>query len=220
MSRSIREKEEYWYFRFTERFIFSPEIREMRRVPLVGYKYAFMFLELCAKSIQNGGWIRVERFTSEQSYTLAIAEDIGEDPRDVSDALSYYVSHNLVDVYSQEEYTAVNVPAVENNIGRSSREADRKRLERANNLMLTENALDEADEDRNAYGSYNNIFMTEEEYNKLLDYAGIERTESAIELIALRKKLGYAGYDERESDYEACLKFIKLKIDVHFTYKN
>lgn len=215
MINSIRNKDEYWYFRFTERFIFSKEMKDMKRVPMYGDKFIVIFLEMCAVAIQDQGWIKVAKYSSEEPYTGVIAKYIGEDPETVAHALSYYIKNGLVEVYSDEQYTALHVQVVENNMGRSSASADRKRLERRNSFLLKSESQalqnQETDTGKEAYGPNGNIHLTSEEYKDLVNREGTEKLEKVIRRLSAYKELGYEKA-ECESDYQTIIRYLNTKV--------
>ena len=97
----------YFYFRFHKDFFTNERIRNMKHLPAYGYEFIVIYLELCCLSIENNGYLQVDRTVDGIPYVLNLAKDIGEDPEKVSLAITYFINNNLVEVGEIEKGTEV-----------------------------------------------------------------------------------------------------------------
>lgn len=178
----------YFYFRFKTDFFLSENIRGLKEIPVVGYKYIVIYLELCSLAIENGGILKIRTF-GEVYYTSQLAKHIGETVEDISIALSIFLKNGLVEKYDEDEFVKLHIPYVMNNTGKGSKDADRKRLEYTNQKLL-ENNLENNNlqlEDKKVYGILKNIMLTEKDYEELDYYVG-NKLDYLINEASLKKK--------------------------------
>ncbi|WP_281666052.1 phage replisome organizer N-terminal domain-containing protein [Gemella morbillorum] len=143
MSKNKNERTKYWYFRFTKDFFRDKAIRNLKKIPGWGYQYGWIYLEMCSLCLEDGDYIlRIPKFSSEDSYITYIAGEINESATAVQQAISYFVSHGFLEIYESETEINVNFPKMSNNLGKSSKEADRIRRIEKENRKLLENKKD------------------------------------------------------------------------------
>lgn len=70
----------YFYFRFHKDFFTNEKIRNMKHVPMYGYIFIVIYLELCCLSVENNGFLKIDKTVQGKPYILDLAKDIGEDP--------------------------------------------------------------------------------------------------------------------------------------------
>ena len=113
-------KKPYWYFRFTDSFLSNEQFRNMKHVPIYGYKFIVIYLELASISLEHGGIIRVDKQPGENMYPVELAKDIGEDTAEVGYALSYFKEKGLIEVVEADYQVQIHIPKIKNNIGKSA----------------------------------------------------------------------------------------------------
>lgn len=211
----------YWYFRFITTFFDNKKIKDMKNFPVYGYQFVIIYLKLCCLAVECKGYIRIPNHGNEVNYLIYLSKDIKEDMQIVSHAITYFTENELISIYKKDVETIIFVPFVENNIGRSTRKADKKRISRRRKAMLDgkpedlgnvmqlesdyNNFLLEGDvKDFKLYGGFKNVELEEEEYNHLI--SKYKNAEYEINNLSIDKKIRGV---ECDSDYE----YIKGKLD-------
>lgn len=208
----------YFYFRFHKDFFTSERIRNMKHLPGYGYEFIVIYLELCCLAIENNGYLQIDQTVDGIPYVLNLAKDIGEDPEKVSLAITYFINNGLVEVMKIEKGTEVFIPYVYFNTGRSSDEADKRRIRRMMNK--SGNRLFDAsgesqgeiklisisDEECNKYGRFKNVVLTYEEFEEL--NRKYENFQSIIEFWGRKKKMKNI---KANNDYEELQRILKAK---------
>lgn len=193
----------YWYFRFPKHFFDNMEMIKMQRHP-AGFEYLVILLKLYALSVENEGYIEIPIVNGRADFATIAKAMRFHQQYTVEDAIHYFLKENIIEIFKadkvNENQFMLYMSQLNNLIGKSSREADRKRLERKEKkaLMLEGKEL----KNKKEYGVCNNIFLTEGEYRELLN-----KYTNADELIQ-RVSLYKAQYNaEYADDYAAVLKF-------------
>ena len=57
-----------------------------------------------------------------------MAKTIGRDIDTLTNAVTYFINNNLIEVFDEKQGKIIYIPFVENNIGKSSPEADKQRI--------------------------------------------------------------------------------------------
>lgn len=128
----------YWYFRFTKDFFRDKEVRNLKHIP-DGYRYGWIYLEMCALCLQDGSDIlAIPKYNPVSSYVDYIAGEINEEARVVSTAISYFVTQGFIEILDGTYETRLTFTKMRNNIGRSSKNADRMRLARSDDKLQIE----------------------------------------------------------------------------------
>lgn len=204
-----KNKQEYWYFRTQEKWVFDADVQQIKNVPGIGYIIFVIYIELCARSIKNKGYFKINRTSPENGYAADLARLINEDAINTGHALSYLSKNGFVEIFDDEDAIVLHLPVVDNNTGKSSAEADRIRAyERHKKLEEEKKLLLEAREERSSfcekYGRFNNVFLTEEEYQNLKNYC--KDADSIIDIISINHKAQgvFSG-----NDYIECLNYAK-----------
>lgn len=182
----------------------------MRHLPIYGYHFIVIYLELAALSIETQGLLKVDKSASQRSYVVDLAKDIGEDTEIVANAISYFIQKELIEVIDDIDSVSLYLPEVFYNMGRSSTEADRirkyrsekkyeqKNLIAANRNLLIENREKNAD----TYGYFKNVKLTDEEYQNLKEK--YENYNFLINRLDRYKEMHGKSY---KNDYAAIVEF-------------
>lgn len=126
---SSSENTKYWYFRFTKDFFRDKAIRNLKYIPVVGYQYICIYLEMCALCLDDGGYIlKIPKITLGDSYITYISNEIGEEAKIVQQAVGYFIKEGFIEVMDDTLGYALSFEKMKNNMGKSSKDADRKRL--------------------------------------------------------------------------------------------
>lgn len=195
----------YFYFRFHKDFFTNEKIRNMKHVPMYGYIFIVIYLELCCLSIENNGFLKIDKTVQGKPYILDLAKDIGEDPETVSMAFTYFLNNELVEVVEEERFTEVFIEQVHFNTGKSSDEADKRRVRRLIKNQRKQGLLPENIPDVNEYiegkGIFKNVYITENE-KRVLE----EKYSNVDFLIAFWSRQKEMEKQVVDSDYEVLLK--------------
>lgn len=148
---SNASKTKYWYFRFTKNFFQDKTIRDLKYIPVYGYQFGWIYLEMCTLCLWDGdSYLKIPRYTPADNYVTYIANQIGEDPKIVQQAISYFISHGYIELIERDMEYSLEFKQMKANIGKSSVDADRKRLEQYERKLLedrkVENTTDEESE--------------------------------------------------------------------------
>lgn len=202
----IKEKvttTEYWYFRFNEHFFDDIKIAQMETLP-GGFEMLVILLKLYCLSVKERGMFRLPNANGEPDYE-ALAKLTRHPRRTLEMAIQYFVSMGFVEIIIGHDVgeTIFKTPKLENMIGKSSKEADRKRLARSRQQQneLPENT-DERKTKCDKYGVFNNVYLRKDEY-KALD----EKYKNANELIDRVSIYKEQFKKDYENDYAAVLSF-------------
>lgn len=206
---SNRDKQEYWYFRTQEKWVFDADVQQIKNVPGIGYIIFVIYVELCARSIKNKGFFRINKTSPENGYAADLARLINEDAINTGHALSYLSKNGFVEIFEDEESIVLHLPVVDNNTGKSSIEADRIRAyERHRKIEEEHRLLLEAREERtsfcSAYGCFSNVLLADDEYQNLSRY--LKDAESVIDIISINHK---AQGISSGNDYLECLSYAR-----------
>ena len=189
----------YFYYRLINSFFRQEVIRNMKHIPVYGYHFVVIYMELCALATEEQGILKVPKL-GEVPYIALLAKDIGEEVEMVGQAFTYFLSNGLIEKIEDEYSVNLLVPYVINNTGKGSTQADAKRL-KYNSMkqqLLTSGKVDTC---YKKYGLYNKVELTNYEYNHLKNE--IVNLEDIIEKLDLEKAMG-KEYDI--SDYDLILK--------------
>lgn len=174
---STYKKGVYWYFRFTDRFFDDLEILRLQNLPgNAGYEYIVILLKLYCLSTSAGGCIKIRTSYSGGIDFKLIADAIHHnDVETAKAAIIYFIEVGLLQIVESVDYTTFFAPQVQNNIGRASEDADRKRRERnlksesesEKKLPMQNNALPTAKEKTYKYGLTRNIELSPADIQRL-----------------------------------------------------
>ncbi len=194
-------KKPYWYFRFTDSFLSNEQFRNMKHVPIYGYKFIVIYLELASISLEHGGIIRVDKQPGENMYPVELAKDIGEDTVEVGYALSYFKEKGLIEVVEADYQVQIHIPKIKNNIGKSSLKADQMRKSRklkGDKIKELENEKKsipqlEQGEMKYSYGEFKNVLLTKSEYENFTEK--YKNAETIIKRLSIYKAQFGKEYD-------------------------
>lgn len=194
-------KKPYWYFRFTDSFLSNEQFRNMKHVPIYGYKFIVIYLELASISLEHGGIIRVDKQPGENMYPVELAKDIGEDTAEVGYALSYFKEKGLIEVVEADYQVQIHIPKIKNNIGKSSLKADQMRKSRklkGDKIEELENEKKsipqlEQGEMKYSYGEFKNVLLTKSEYENFTEK--YKNAETIIKRLSIYKAQFSKEYD-------------------------
>ncbi|MCI5689268.1 MAG: phage replisome organizer N-terminal domain-containing protein [Emergencia sp.] len=159
----------YWYFRFSKNFFNDIGIIKMESL-IGGYEYLVILLKLYALSTEHGGVFSLPATPSGDLDVALLSEILRHKVQAVGSAIEYFTTHGFMELVSEPEteQTYLYFPEVKYNTGQSSKDADRKRIERqkkAEAATLPEPA-DEREKPGKVYGEFKNVSLTNEEYRK------------------------------------------------------
>lgn len=189
----------YFYYRLINNFFRQEVIRNMKHIPVYGYHFVVIYMELCALATEEKGILKVPKI-GEVPYIALLAKDIGEDVEIVGQAFTYFLSNGLIEKVEDEYSVNLLVPYVINNTGKGSTQADAKRL-KYNNMKQQLLTSGQTDVRTKKYGLYNKVELSNYEYNHLENE--VVNLEGIIEKLDLEKAMG-KEYDI--SDYDLILK--------------
>jgi len=195
----------YWYLRFSAKFFNDNVMYEMLNVPIYGKSLFIIFLKLCVKSLDKKGYIRIPMYFPEGNYIGYLATDIKEEPKEVEFAVNYFLEKELISLFKSDKETLFYIPTVENNTGKSSKGADRKRLERKRreDFLKGENEkpLLELGETKKVYGKFKNVYLKEDDFKKFQSL--YENYDVLLDDLSIDKKLKISS---PKDDYKYLLK--------------
>lgn len=176
---SVHKKGVYWYFRFTDRFFDDLEILRLQNLPgNAGYEYIVILLKLYCLSTSTAGCIKIRTsYTGGIDFRLIADAIHHKDVETVKVAIMYFIEVGLLQIVESVDYTTFFAPQVQNNIGRASEDADRKRRERnlkseseseqKASLPTQSNVLPTSKEKTYKYGLTRNIELSPAEVQRL-----------------------------------------------------
>lgn len=196
-----KEKQHYYYFRFHEDFFNDINIQYLESKPS-GCKFLVILLKLYCFATKERGTFKIPTRTNGGLDFEALAHMLKFDTGIVMEAWHYITQLGLIETFVEVDYAIIKAPKLEGMMGTSSKDADRKRLEREEQKkLLTVNSGKENDgEPVIEVGLFRNIGITQEEYTALK--ATYENYQSLIDKTSTFKRNGRIG---DASDYEAIL---------------
>lgn len=173
----------YWYFRFPKNFFNSVEIIKME-TQAGGYEYLVILLKLYCLSTEQGGVFCLPATETGCLDVALLSEILRHKVQVVGSAIEYFTKHGFVELVTAEEegqmQTYMHFPDVKYNTGQSSKDADRKRIERGRKEAELPGPAkkDERAEKGRVYGEFKNVILLDDEYRKFTS-----RYENAAQVI-------------------------------------
>lgn len=192
----------YFYYRLISNFFRQEVIRNMKHIPIYGYQFIVIYMELCSLATEEQGILKVPKM-GEIPYIALLAKDIGEDAEIVGQAFTYFLSNGLIEKVEDDYSVNLLVPYVINNTGKGSTQADAKRL-KYNNMKQQLLTSSKSNDTYKKYGLYENIELTDLEYYEL--EGKTDNLKGIIDKISLEKSM---GEEFNLNDYELILKHVK-----------
>lgn len=181
----------YWYFRFPKNFFNSVEIIKME-TQMGGYEYLVILLKLYCLSTEQGGVFCLPATESGDLDVVLLSDILRHKVQAVGSAMEYFALHGFVEIVSVDEagqkQTYLHFPDVKYNTGQSSKDADRKRVERRQRegkALPGPAKEDERAERGKTYGEFKNVILLDEEYRKFK--ARYENADQVIERLSIWK---------------------------------
>lgn len=195
----------YYWLKLKNDFFKDKRIKKLRKIA-GGDTYTIIYLKMQLLSLQDEGILYYDGV--EDSFEEEIALQIDEDVEDVKITIGFLLRHNLLIQDDKNEY---QLPETIDSIGSECDSAERVRKLRKNQKMLQCNNdvtkcnieidiekdidIDKKEINKEKYGEFQNVKLTQDEYNKLkeknlLPY--IERLSSYIASKGKRYKSHYA----------------------------
>ena len=204
---SNEPKTEIWYYRMVFSFFTEEKMRNMKHLPMFGYQFIVIFLELCGLATPQRGCITIQGYMPD-SIAPVLAKDIGEDAEITMQALNYFKAQRLINIWYEESSTKIQIPFLDDKIGKRSLESQkryqRKLAERSreSEQLALQSAQEEQKKNCRKYGFFQNVYLTDEEHRQLrIIY---RNAEELIRLVGIEKRR--TGEDDpEETDYERCL---------------
>lgn len=200
-------KTEIWYYRMVFSFFTEEKMRNMKHLPMFGYQFIVIFLELCGLATPQRGCITIQGYMPD-SIAPVLAKDIGEDAEITMQALNYFKAQRLINIWYEESSTKIQIPFLDDKIGKRSLESQkryqRKLAERSreSEQLALQSAQEEQKKNCRKYGFFQNVYLTDEEHRQLRII--FRNAEELIRLVGIEKRR--TGEDDpEETDYERCL---------------
>lgn len=199
----------YWYFRFTDHFFDDLEILRMENLPAnAGYEYIVILLKLYCLSTRSGGFVKIRTsFGGQIDYTL-LSDALRHKSREtVYAAVSYFISVGLIQIMEAVDFTTFFAPGVKNNIGKSSKDADKRREQRLDQDKKAEtHALPDPKVNTVTLGKFANVILNENELQAFRhEFANASKL---IEKLSVYKQ---ANPDKQVDDYAVLCRWAETK---------
>lgn len=173
-----------------------------------GYEYLVILLKLYCLSTEQGGVFCLPATATGDLDVALLSEIVRHKVQAVGSAMEYFTQHGFVELVAADEagqmQTYLHFPDVMYNTGQSSKDADRKRVERGqtNNNLPETTQKDERVEQGQVYGEFKNVVLLDDEYRKLT--SRYENADQIIERLSIWKaRSGKSSHN----DYASLLRF-------------
>lgn len=198
--------QKYWYFRFPEDFFEDINIRKLETMR-DGFEFVVILLKLYCLAVKDGGTFQVPTTDKGGVDFSLIANIVRHSVQNVFDAITAFVELGLMEVVTSVEKTSFRAFQVENMTGRSSKEADAKRLQRAHQEEQRKKQIPSPEEETYRLGVYDNILLTAAELSEVT--SKYSNAENLIKRLSVSKKSD-KDYDAKyQSDYAALTELLK-----------
>ncbi|EUC52094.1 hypothetical protein [Mogibacterium timidum] len=197
-----------WYYRMVFSFFTEERMRNMKHVPMYGYQFIVIFLELCGLATPTKGRITIQGYSPGEIAPI-ICKDIGEDAEITMLALKYFTQQELIEVWLENGSTIIHIPFLNDKIGRRNKESEKRQarrlqqMERKANMLALQAGLEARIQKCQTYGLFENVYLTDEEKNELDNL--FCNSDEIIKRVGLEKKRTGTS-DIVETDYDLCLK--------------
>ena len=203
MKNSSNQK--YWYFRFPEDFFEDINIRKLETMR-DGFEFVVILLKLYCLAVKDGGTFQVPTNDKGDVDFNLIANIVRHTTQNVFDAIEAFVDLGLMEVVTSIEKTSFRAFQVENMTGQSSKEADVKRLQRAQLEQQKQELLPSQTEEVYRLGIYENILLTATELSKVTsEYIN---ADNLIKRLSVKKKSDKEYNTKYQSDFEALMELL------------
>ena len=198
----ILSSTEYWYFRFNEHFFDDIKIAQMETLP-GGFEMLVILLKLYCLAVKERGMFRLPNVENKPDYE-ALAKLTRHPRRTIEMAIQYFSSVGFIEIIIGHDAreTIFKTPELKNMIGRSSKEADRRRLARARKQEQLPEETDNRKSLCKKFGVFKNVYLLEKEYLSLNEE--YKNVNDLINRVSIHKEQFKKEYD---NDYAAVLKF-------------
>ena len=181
----------YWYFRFPKNFFNSVELIRMKTEP-GGYEYLWILLHLYCLSTEQGGVFYLPATETGCLDVALLSEILQHKVQVVGRAIEYFTKHGFMELELLEDdgqmQTYLHFPDVKYNTGQSSKDADRKRVERGQKegkALPGPAKKDKRAAQGKVYGEFKNVILLDEEYRKFT--SRYENADQVIERLSIWK---------------------------------
>ncbi len=188
---AIASATKYWFFRFPNNFFQSAEITKMEG-QVGGYEYLVILLKLYCKATDQGGVYCIPATDTGALDVILLSRLLGHNVQTVASAMQYFIKHGFVELVPADEEgykrTYLHFPDVKYNTGQSSKDADRKRVERSQkeaSALPGPAKTDERAARGKVYGEFKNVILLDEEYRKFT--SRYENAEQIIQRLSIWK---------------------------------
>lgn len=196
-----------WYYRMVFSFFTEERMRNMKHVPMYGYQFIVIFLELCGLATPTKGRITIQGYTPGDIAPI-ICKDIGEDAEITMLALKYFIQQELIEVWTESGSTIIHIPFLNDKIGKRNKESEKRQerrlqqREREANMLALQAGLEDRIQKCHSYGLFQNVHLTDSEKAELDRL--YENSDEIIKRVGLEKKRDKAE-NLTETDYNLCL---------------
>lgn len=210
----MSKNKRYYWLKLKEDFFTDIRMRRLRKIS-AGGTYTIIYLKLLLLSLRDEGKLYFEKVDETFAKELALVIDETED--DIMITLQYLERVGLIEIIAEDEYFLTELPAL---IGSETDWASKKRKYREQRKELTGRTMSsscllnvrqeiekegeieiegEIEKDKilplTLYGEYQNIRLTDEEYQKLKDKLQ-GHTDTMIEKLSRYIKSSGRGYQD------------------------
>lgn len=190
-----KTNKKYFWFKLKEDFFRNKKIKKLRRIA-GGDTYTIIYLKMQLLSLKDNGNLYFEDV--EETFAEEIALEIDEDVDNVKVTLMFLLKNGLIEQVSEDEYSLVETKEC---IGSETASTLRSRKSRALKQENEQKALqcntnatncnteidiekeielrdkDKVKEIKRKYGEYQNVKLTDKEYNSLISEYGSSTDE-------------------------------------------
>lgn len=190
-----KTNKKYFWFKLKEDFFRNKKIKKLRRIA-GGDTYTIIYLKMQLLSLKDGGNLYFEDV--EETFAEEIALEIDEDVDNVKVTLMFLLKNGLIEQISEDEYSLIETKEC---IGSETASTIRSRKSRALKQENEQKALqcntdatncnteidiekdieirdkDKIKEIKKKYGEYQNVKLTDKEYNSLVSEYGSSTDE-------------------------------------------
>jgi predicted phage replisome organizer len=136
-SNHLSDNKKYYYLKFKENYFEQDHIKALEALEN-GYIYSLILIKLYLKAVKHEGQLRINEFIPYKASDVSVlAKVIGHDPDHVMKAINGAKSLGIIEIVDSGDMW---ISDIQNFIGQSSTEGDRKRIYRQKLAQITDNS--------------------------------------------------------------------------------
>lgn len=174
---SANDSKRYYWLKLKKDFFQQHQIKVLKALPN-GRLYALIYLELLAESTTHNGELRYSKMLPYDITTLASVID--EDKDNVENAIKTFIKLEIAEIFDDGTiYMREIQKLIGSETGQTIRKKEAKMIAEGNSrvnftLDIRDKSTDNREKeiykekpDRKGYGTYKNVFLTDEQYEQL-----------------------------------------------------